>query len=99
MEQSFLVVCPTCGHSGRTNRQPSDKGVWRCTQCDGTGVEAGERACHECGMLIPAKRLAAMPETSLCVSCAGHHAFSAATFSEPAGTRRDFLRDRQSWIR
>ncbi len=99
MERRFLIVCPTCGHSGRADRRPPEKRAWRCSACGGDGVEASERACHECGMLIPAKRLAVMPETNLCVACAGHHAFSAATFSEPAGTRADFVRDRQGWIR
>ena len=55
----------------------------RITPCTGTVMELPDRLCLECEQPIPAKRLAAVPQTRYCVDCAPHwHEPYIATISD-----------------
>jgi RNA polymerase-binding transcription factor DksA len=81
---------------------------FRCSKCGGRGEiqisktkRMGLVRCVKCDALIPAARLEAVPDTTLCVNCAendpsGRHDRRVA---EPWGSRADYKRDRSSWKR
>ena len=55
------------------------------------------KSCIGCRDMIPAKRLAALPETNLCVKCASFMPQQKRTVKEIWGSREDWMRDRRSW--
>ena len=61
----------------------------------------GRVSCEGCGRIIPDKRIEAMPNTKLCVSCASNYPSGqkARTERETWGSRDDWKRDRSSWKR
>ena len=58
-----------------------------------------EKQCERCDNFIPQARLEAVPQTSLCVTCANNDPSGEANrrVNEPLGTREDFHKDRKAY--
>lgn len=53
--------------------------------------------CEKCDKPIPQERVYKNPKGKVCVHCHGTN-YPKQTISEPLGTRKDYEKDRKSWI-
>lgn len=94
---AWMVKCNGCGKQAEVPED--DELISRTFRCSDCGKTTKIKCCDYCQEPIDAKRLSAVPDASICISCkSGLEGDNfRQTVEEPLGSRADFRKDSGSY--